>query len=705
MNELEIFTAALNHPSQFERASFLDEVCGDNVMLRDRIEHLMELHVSQDSLLEQQPLELLDALSGKAHLNQIDCRIQMASILGPPTRPDSLGRLAHYEVLSVLGQGGFGIVVKAFDESLQRIVAIKILAPHLATTSPPRKRFLREARSAAAVRHEHVVQIHAVEEQPIPFMVMELIEGLNLQQQIDAIGPLEPAEVVRLGRQVALGLAAAHEKGLIHRDVKPANILLEMGDELHVKLTDFGLARTADDASLSQSGILAGTPMFMAPEQARGEPLDHRADLFSLGSVLYTMCVGHPPFRAPTTFAVLKRLVDDSPRPIRDAIPEVPDGLCQVIARLHAKNPKDRFGSAQEVEEALAGCLSHSMPMPPRSEPVHRTWWKRPGLAITGLLPLLVAAAWNEGWFDRPAQRNETPPAVTTVAEPASGLPADHSRSQQAASSPAPTQLDPAALAAVPSAISSWEQVVSSMPAKQQIQAVVARLEQDNPTFDASSIEHKIENGVVVSVRINPCDRLDDLTALRALSGLTDLRLSGNGAADLSPLKGMKLVTLETDGCPIKDLSPLAGMPLSSLNLWRFLTDDLSPLRGMRLVNVNLGGSPVKEISVLKGMPIESLCLNHTQVEDLSPLKGAPLRRFEFTDTKITDMSAVANSPIEFLGVGAAIADYSPLRTLPLKSLRLSYEPAHHAKLLRSIPTLKVINGQPAAQLLGNDGE
>src|SRR5262249_6741284 len=149
----------------------------------------------------------------------------------------------------------------------------------------------------------------------------------------------------------------AHAQGLIHRDVKPANILLENGVE-RVKLTDFGLARAVDDASLTQSGVLAGTPLYMAPEQASGEAVDHRADLFSLGSVLYAMCTGRPPFRAPGTLAVLKRVCEDTPRPIREINPEVPDWLAEIITRLHAKDPALRFPSAAAVGELLGKRLA-----------------------------------------------------------------------------------------------------------------------------------------------------------------------------------------------------------------------------------------------------------------------------------------------------------------------------------------------------------
>src|SRR5262249_20062237 len=154
-----------------------------------------------------------------------------------------------------------------------------------------------------------------------PYLVMEYVCGVSLQERLDRSGPLELKEVLRIGIQTAAGLAAAHAQGLIHRDVQPANILLENGVG-GVKPTDLGRARAVDGAGLTQSGVGAGTPQYMAPEQAKGETVDHRADLFSLGSVLYAMCTGRPPFRASGSMAVLKRLCEDTPRPIQEINPE-----------------------------------------------------------------------------------------------------------------------------------------------------------------------------------------------------------------------------------------------------------------------------------------------------------------------------------------------------------------------------------------------
>jgi serine/threonine protein kinase len=280
-------------------------------------------------------------------------------LLAAPSHPEMLGRLGRYEIERIIGAGGMGIVLKGFDSELNRPVAIKLLAPHLARVGAARQRFAREARAAAAVVHEHVVPIHNVEsEHATPFLVMQFIPGESLQARVDREGPLSVAETLRIGRQAASGLAAAHAQGLVHRDVKPANILLESGVE-RAYLTDFGLARASDDASLTYTGVVAGTPHYMSPEQADGQPLDHRSDLFSLGSVLYFMATGHPPFRADRPMAVLKRTCHDAHRPAWQCNAEIPDALSAIIDRLLEKKPGSRFASAGDLEKALAATLAN----------------------------------------------------------------------------------------------------------------------------------------------------------------------------------------------------------------------------------------------------------------------------------------------------------------------------------------------------------
>jgi len=325
------------------------------------------------------------------------------AFLAPSDWPDSLGRLGSYEVKGVLGSGGMGVVFKAFDPALNRNVAVKVLSPSLASCGASRRRFLREARAAAAVVHEHVVAVYAVVETAgLPFLVMEYVPGRSLQDRLDKQGPLALPEVLRIGMQTAAGLAAAHVQGLVHRDVKPANILLENGVE-RVRLTDFGLARAVADAGMTQSGVVAGTPHYMAPEQSRGELTDHRADLFSLGSTLYASCAGHPPFRAETPLAVLRRVSDDEPRPLREIAPEVPAWLEAIIARLMAKDPARRFQTAAEVAELLGRCLAHVqqpllLPLPTEWEhpekPVARGRRLRRSTAAIAVSATIALAIW-----------------------------------------------------------------------------------------------------------------------------------------------------------------------------------------------------------------------------------------------------------------------------------------------------------------------
>lgn len=361
-----VFAAALEKSSPAERAAYLDEACSGDAALRQRVEALLDSHTGAGGFLEMPAIQrAVENLEGEACPEDTQAEQpgdddgNSLDFLAPSRRPDSLGRLGHYEVLESIGRGGMGVVLRAFDDKLHRVVAIKVMAPQLATNATARKRFVREAQAAAAIRNEHVIDIHAVEEaNGLPYLAMEYIAGISLQERPDRSGPLELKEILRIGMQTAAGLAAAHAQGLIHRDVKPSNILLENGVE-RVRLTDFGLARAADDASLSQSGVVAGTPQYMAPEQAAGEPVDHRSDLFSLGSVLYAMCTGRAPFRASTTMAVLKRVCEDTPGPIRESNPEVPDWLAGIVAKLHAKNAADRFQSAAEVADLLGQQLAH----------------------------------------------------------------------------------------------------------------------------------------------------------------------------------------------------------------------------------------------------------------------------------------------------------------------------------------------------------
>jgi tRNA A-37 threonylcarbamoyl transferase component Bud32 len=336
--------------------------------------------------------ELDEAAQGKDDWSEVDFTVEY---LEPSDEPNVLGRLGGYDMLEVIGRGGMGVVLKGFDAQLKRCVAVKVLAPHLAHNPLFRKRFAREAQAAAAVMHPNVIAIHQVQATGrLPFLVMPLIPGESLQQRLAKRGPLEVVEILRISMQASSGLAAAHEQGLVHRDVKPANILLEPGVERAV-LTDFGLARAGDDRTLTQWGVIAGTPNYMSPEQARGEKIDGRSDLFSLGCVLHEMATGRTPFNAEGTLALLKRVCEQHVPPPSLIRPGLPRWFDRLVLKLLAKDPADRFSSARAAAKVMEGCLAH-MQDPSAAIPVEvadppfplrkMIWW------AVGLLVVCAAA-------------------------------------------------------------------------------------------------------------------------------------------------------------------------------------------------------------------------------------------------------------------------------------------------------------------------
>jgi hypothetical protein len=279
----------------------------------------------------------------------------LCRFLAPAQGPDEIGRLGNYRVLAVLGHGGMGIVFKAEDLTLKRLAAVKAMLPGLAALPAHRQRFLREAQAAAALEHDHIVTIYQVgEDRDIPFLVMPLLRGESLNDRLRREPRLPAAEVLRIGRETAEGLAAAHERGVIHRDIKPANVWLE-GERGRVKILDFGLARAVGDSTqLTATGVILGTPAYMAPEQAAGKPVDGRCDLFSLGCVLYQLCTGTLPFRGGDAISTLMAVAMEQPPPPLRLNPDVPAGLSALVMGLLAKDPADRPATARDVARALA---------------------------------------------------------------------------------------------------------------------------------------------------------------------------------------------------------------------------------------------------------------------------------------------------------------------------------------------------------------
>lgn len=279
--------------------------------------------------------------------------------------PPALADHPRYRILGELGAGGMGVVYKAQHKIMDRVVALKVLAPHLTARPSAKDRFIKEVKAAAKLSHANIVTAYDAEEAGgLHFLVMEFVEGVSLERLVSRRGPLPVPMACQFARQVAYGLRAAHEKGLVHRDIKPSNLMVTRKGE--VKILDFGLAKFARDQetegdptarkpAATAANMLMGTPDYLSPEQARSSrEVDIRSDLYSLGCTLYFLLTGQAPFAAATT--VIDKLLahtEEAAPPVKTMRPEVPDGLADVVARLMAKMPEERYQTPAEVAAAL----------------------------------------------------------------------------------------------------------------------------------------------------------------------------------------------------------------------------------------------------------------------------------------------------------------------------------------------------------------
>ncbi len=343
----EIFGTALDLP-EGDRVNFLIERCGSDVALRAEIEKLLDA--------ERVPLEnqLLGSLAGRPPANEIG----RGEMLGP------------YRVDTLIGQGGMGVVYRAWDTRLDRRIALKVLRPEQVNDPVRRQRLIREARAASALIHPNVVTIHDVgADRNIDYIAMEHIDGRSLDQVIPPDG-LPARQALAYAIQIAAALAGAHAAGIVHRDLKPGNIMVSR--EGLVKLLDFGLARKTrtgeGSGTLTLEGNLAGTPGYMSPEQARGEQVDWRSDIFSFGAVLYRMLTGRDAFTGASVIETMNAIVTAEPQPFGDAARHLPPGVESVILHCLEKNPADRYQSAQDIGFALEVSAAHAGAAPARPD-------------------------------------------------------------------------------------------------------------------------------------------------------------------------------------------------------------------------------------------------------------------------------------------------------------------------------------------------
>jgi serine/threonine protein kinase len=662
--------------------------------------------------------------------------------------------LGEYEILDVIGFGGMGQVFRAVHRRMDRVVALKVLSQQTTASLDALQRFQREVKAGAKLTHPNIVTAYdAGEHDGVHYLVMEYIEGITLARRVRGYGPLPVAEAVDCIRQAARGLEHAHGKGVIHRDIKPANLLVNSAGT--VKILDLGLARlrprpsagqTAESEGLTQVGVTLGTADYMAPEQALdASRADHRADIYSLGGTLHYLLTGRPLYSGDSS---TQRLLAhrESPIPsLRASRPEVTEGLDTIFQRLVAKKPEDRFSSMSDVIAALSTCLAHQ-PLPGTASSMEAPQ-SSPGKEATEALGLREpkASEWPPVARTRPGRQRRAAGAIALVGllgsllllsvavkagtsqqlvrypnQPGAGIvsgrcqPSKPESDRVGPTHPAATLRD--------MAFEEWRQRVAALPAQQQVEAVTQKLRALNPSFDGK-VECVIDRGLITSLGFLT-DDVTDIAPVQALAGLRGLRcngsLMGKGRLfDLSPLKGMRLKSLccsntrvsdlsplkETQveslacyGTRVSDLSPLANLKLKVLFCGDTRVTDLSPLKDMPLTILHCGGAPVWDLSPVKGMKLSVLVCG-TKVTDLSPLEGMPLQHLGCAGTLVSDLSPLRGMALEIFNCNhTQVADLSPLRGMPLKDLNCTFRPERDGVILRSIKTLKRINGKPAAE-------
>lgn len=359
----------------------------------------------------------LEQLSGQEHdwdearhwISQIDDDEARQSVSQKPSldlgfldeakHPEMLGRIGRYDIEAVLGRGGMGVVFRAHDSNLHRSVAVKVLLPTWAASDRARERFAREAQAAASVAHENVIPIYNVEaDGDLPYLVMQYVPGGTLEQWAKKSQPIDVATILRIAAQLAEGLAAAHRRGLIHRDIKPANVMVGENTD-RVWITDFGLARAADQMTLTQTGVIAGTPHYMSPEQARGEAIDQRSDIFSLGCVFYFLATGKPPLDAENTLAVLQRIIHDRPEPLPRLRDDLPPSFVSLVDQMLSVSPSDRPSNCDRIGIQLiqaAEELAEGKTARHKEPHLRQTFWLVPiALILVGLASMAFLNSLN----------------------------------------------------------------------------------------------------------------------------------------------------------------------------------------------------------------------------------------------------------------------------------------------------------------------
>ncbi len=640
-------------------------------------------------------------------------------------RPQELVLGPSYMLLERLGEGGMGRIFRAWHRKLGRVVALKLIRQEKLANPDAVRRFFREIRAASQLNHPNIVHAYDADEvDGTYFLVMEYVEGIDLAKLIATSGPLPILAACDYLRQAALGLQHAHEKGLIHRDIKPANLLLQRGQgsgvrgqekarEISaltpdpspltpdtVKILDMGLARLdpggeVESGVITRKGVVMGTPDYMSPEQSlESHTVDIRTDLYSLGCTLYFLLSGRVPFPGGSLGEKLLKHQLYQPDPLETLRPEVPREVLNIVTKLMAKDPAQRYQTPAELAQALEQLIK-KWPLPPAaaSPPPHH-------LAATPV-PATPGPGERSDSFSRlrkqwanivgapilptpdgPSPRNVLVALVTAVIVVLSltiGIVAffvggKPEKTEEEVVPPRKT---------TPTVTEDWLRTIEGLPADRQAEAVLAKLKELNPDFDGQA-EFKVVQEA--NVELSVCtDHVADIRPLQALTRLEKLTCAGSAPgqgklSSLEPLWGLRLKVLEYPHNPwIDSTAPLAAMPLERLVCTGTGLQDLSRFRSMPLRDLRCGANPIADLTPLQGLALRALDISGTRVTDLTPLQDAPLEELR--------CHQVGN----FL-------DLSPLQKAPLTHLTCAFSPWRHPDLLRSLRSLEKINDLPVAQ-------
>lgn len=647
-------------------------------------------------------------------------------MMAPPSSPGILGMIDRFEVQKQLGQGGMGQVLLAREPVTGGEVAIKMIRIGYIDDEQMVHRFLTEARHMYRMSHPNILKVMEVSDREEgPYFVMPYVAGGSLAQQTKHGEPLAQERILPIARQIAEALIFAHSKGIIHRDLKAANVLVENDGRAY--LSDFGLVRTVFNDSIVdvEKSQVEGTVAYMSPGVADGKAEDTRCDIYSFGAMLYEMLTGQPPYEPGPVMAMLRKVANEPPPPIGQLNPDAPAGLIDIAEGCMARELRNRYAEMSDVLADLDRAAAGETPLGPHghAEANGKTKFRRVAAlacAAAAVLSLIAAGLWV-ATRPRGTDRSSRAPAGTADAlvqgaasapDPGpSGVPGAALRPHPASGEGLATSDARLAKVAAP-----WRATLDQANNAYNENRFEEALQLYNTTLAAIKVDDSTDSAVLYTFR-EPAERRRDLCRFflqrDKMKPSAQVEATQRKLAELNPgyegtgtftIEDGRIVAAELSSPEIMDLSPLKGLPLKELRFHKVQdVRSLEPLRGMPLTKLQVSCKhELSDISPLKGMPLTYLDIwNSVNVTDLSSLAGMPLEFLNCARTSVEDLSPLGGMPLTELNCAATlVSDFSPLAGMQLKTIQLTpgYRPKKGWHALRQMDSLESINHMPPAE-------